>query len=115
MRRLISKKPGENFWAILHFMRWNIFLDVKEMQFSVNSILLFYTNLVKILFIFFHRFEHDVLMKKKQNFVDFSLENLDLGKHTAMKNNRYKLFHVCDISAISQHNAVLSWSFIELL
>lgn len=35
-----------------------------------------------------YRFEHDILMKKKQNFVDFPVENLDLSKHTCF-NNRY--------------------------
>lgn len=32
------------------------------------------------------RFEHDVLMRKKQNFVDFPLDNLDLSKHLGYSN-----------------------------
>lgn len=57
-------------------------------------------KLPPVLILHLNRFEHDVLMKKKQNFVDFSLENLDLGKHTAMKNNRYTNF---DLYGVSNH------------
>lgn len=32
------------------------------------------------------RFEHDVLMKKTQSYVDFPLENLDLTKYLAATN-----------------------------
>ncbi|XP_068244406.1 ubiquitin carboxyl-terminal hydrolase 8-like [Palaemon carinicauda] len=57
-------------------------------------------KLPPVLILHLNRFEHDVLMKKKQNFVDFPLENLDLGKHTAMKNNRYTNF---DLYGVSNH------------
>ncbi|KAK7074498.1 Ubiquitin carboxyl-terminal hydrolase 8, partial [Halocaridina rubra] len=53
-----------------------------------------------VLILHLNRFEHDVLMKKKQNFVDFPLENLDLSKHVALKTIRYTNF---DLYGVSNH------------
>lgn len=56
-------------------------------------------RLPPILILHLNRFEHDVLMRKKQNFVDFPLEGLDLAKHTGIR-NRYTNF---DLYGVSNH------------
>ncbi|KAG7164510.1 Ubiquitin carboxyl-terminal hydrolase 8-like 1 [Homarus americanus] len=54
-------------------------------------------KLPPLLILHLNRFEHDVLMKKKQNFVDFPLDNLDLTKHCGI-NNRYTNFELYGVS-----------------
>lgn len=51
-----------------------------------------------ILVLHLNRFEHDVLMKKKQNFVEFPTENLDLSKYTCFNNRhtKFDLYAVCN-------------------
>ncbi|KAK8728024.1 hypothetical protein OTU49_009344 [Cherax quadricarinatus] len=56
-------------------------------------------KLPPILILHLNRFEHDVLMKKQQNFVDFPLDNLDLSKHCGI-NNRYTKY---DLYGVSNH------------
>lgn len=56
-------------------------------------------KLPPVLILHLNRFEHDVLMKKKQNFVDFPMESLDLTKYTCF-NNRYTKF---DLYAVCNH------------
>ncbi|KAK3893812.1 hypothetical protein Pcinc_002393 [Petrolisthes cinctipes] len=56
-------------------------------------------KLPPLLILHLNRFEHDVLMKKKQNYVDFPLDNLDLSKHVCYS-NRYTKF---DLYAVSNH------------
>ncbi|CAL4064348.1 unnamed protein product, partial [Meganyctiphanes norvegica] len=57
-------------------------------------------KLPPLLIIHLNRFEHDVLMRKKQNYVEFPLENLDLSPYIRMNNNRYSNF---DLYGISNH------------
>ena len=38
-------------------------------------------HLPPVLIIHLNRFEHDVLMKKKQNYVEFPIENLDISQY----------------------------------
>lgn len=56
-------------------------------------------KLPPILILHLNRFEHDVLMKKTQSYVDFPLENLDLTKYLAAT-NRYTSF---DLYGVSNH------------
>ncbi|XP_042877801.1 ubiquitin carboxyl-terminal hydrolase 8-like [Penaeus japonicus] len=56
-------------------------------------------KLPPILILHLNRFEHDVLMKKTQSYVDFPLENMDLTKYVAAT-NRYTNF---DLYGVSNH------------
>nr|XP_045621599.1 ubiquitin carboxyl-terminal hydrolase 8-like [Procambarus clarkii]XP_045621601.1 ubiquitin carboxyl-terminal hydrolase 8-like [Procambarus clarkii]XP_045621602.1 ubiquitin carboxyl-terminal hydrolase 8-like [Procambarus clarkii] len=56
-------------------------------------------KLPPILILHLNRFEHDVLMKKQQNFVDFPLDNLELKKQCGIT-NRYTNF---DLYGVSNH------------
>lgn len=55
-------------------------------------------KLPPVLILHLNRFEHDVLMKKKQNFVDFPMESLDLTKFTCFSNRytKFDLYAVCN-------------------
>ena len=50
---------------------------------------------------YIYRFEHDVLMRKKQNYVDFPIENLDLTIHTSKNTNTNRLVFVYYLESLT--------------
>lgn len=60
-------------------------------------------KLPPLLIIHLNRFEHDVLMRKKQNYVDFPMENLDLSSYVGMNNNSSSRYSNFDLYGISNH------------